>query len=65
VSKNRVITDGKLPQRKCPVCGMPVVKTIRYGQLSYECDMHRGPWDSAVRTSDATTAANREGEHGT
>lgn len=49
---NRIITDGKLPDRVCPVCGEQVLKVIRYGQLSYMCDLHWGPWDEAKKKGD-------------
>lgn len=48
MSKNRTITMTKLPNRACPVCGEQVQKAIRYGQLSYICDLHWGPWDDAT-----------------
>jgi len=43
-----------LPDRVCPHCGGQVVKTVRYGQLSYEClrpCSNWGPWDEAHRKS--------------
>lgn len=53
MSKKRDITTNTLPQRVCPHCGAQVVKTMRYGQLSYECRtppcMHWGPWEDAPR----------------
>lgn len=51
MSKDRTITQGKKPQRVCPVCGKQVEKIIRYGQLSYTCRIHWGPWDEAVKKS--------------
>jgi len=54
MSKDRTITNGKLPDRVCPHCGGQVVKTVRYGQLSYEClrpCSNWGPWDEAHRKS--------------
>jgi len=43
------ITDGKLPQRVCPVHGTQVIKIVKYGQLSYECGDHWGPWNEAIK----------------
>lgn len=49
-AKRRVITDGKLPQRRCPKCGTQVIKAVIHGQLSYECgSQHWGPWDDAIK----------------
>lgn len=53
-SRDRVITDGKLPERVCPICGMQVIKMVRGGQLSYACDTHWGPWDDATPLGSVT-----------
>lgn len=33
--------------RVCPVCGATVTKTMRYGQVSYDCGEHWGPWEES------------------
>lgn len=45
MSRDRVITDGKLPERVCPDCGAQVVKDVRNGYLIYQCQRHPGHWD--------------------
>ena len=49
MSKDRRITGGKLPSRVCPICGEQVWKVIKHRQLSYECKLHWGPWDKAIK----------------
>lgn len=51
MKRRRILTSGKLPERVCPVCDAQVIKTVRHGQLSYECGQHWGPWDKAKRKS--------------
>lgn len=55
MSKNRDITTNTLPQRICPHCGAQVIKTVRYGQLSYECRTDPcnrwGPWDESLHSA--------------
>lgn len=46
-ARRRQITTTTPPKRDCPVCGKPVVKVVMYGQLSYDCTVHWGPWDEA------------------
>lgn len=42
---NRVITNGKLPDRVCPTCGAQVKKEVRAGYLIYQCTKARSHWD--------------------
>jgi hypothetical protein len=59
VKKRRVITNGKLPERNCPKCGYMVIKAVIYGQLSYECGQHWGPWDDAIKRPAVKTTSER------
>lgn len=50
MSKKRyVVTTTKKPERICPECFEQVIKVVRMGQLSYECNKHWGPWDEAIK----------------
>lgn len=55
MSKDRVLTDGKLPDRRCPHCKGQVIKMMRHGQLSYLCEVpscgNWGPWNEATTQS--------------
>lgn len=61
MGKDRTITRQVKPQRVCPICGEPIDKVIRYGQLSYQCKQHWGPWDEAgMLIARATLSAQQE-----
>lgn len=52
MSKDRIITDGKLPERVCPICRRQVRKAVIDSRLSYVCEnpvQHWGPWDDAIK----------------
>lgn len=49
MSRNRTLTNGKKPNADCPICAKPVVKAVMYGQLSYNCGTHWGPWDDRIK----------------
>ena len=49
MNKDRIVTRNTLPERVCPLCGAQVVKVVKMGQLSYQCNAHWGPWDEAKR----------------
>jgi hypothetical protein len=54
MSKDRIITDGKLPQRVCPDCGAQVLKAARDGYLIYQCTNapeHWDAWEDAIPRS--------------
>lgn len=54
MSKDRIITDGKLPQRACPDCGAQVLKATRDGYLIYQCTSapeHWDAWEDAIPKS--------------
>ncbi len=33
----------------CPKCRGVVIQTMRYGQRSYDCGTHWGPWSERIR----------------
>lgn len=47
-----------LAQPLCPVCREPVVKATVWGQRSYSCSKHWGPWSKRIwnKTQLARTA---------
>ncbi len=56
MTKDRILTAGKLPQRKCPHCGSQVLKAMKDGELIYVCGAQgrggcgkRGPWHEAPK----------------
>ena len=68
MSRDRQITDGKLPERVCPECGSQVYKMLRHGQLSYACKDtpgkyscgRWGPWDESKPRSANDTGSKHE-----
>lgn len=48
-----------MPGYKCPHCGGPVSKMMRYGQLSYLCEQawcgQWAPWEEATPIDAATS----------
>jgi|ERR1700733_4649546 len=63
--KHRDITTNTMPNRTCPHCGAQVVKTIHFGQLSYDCRTppcnRWGPWEESLRKLSQSGA---EAQHG-